>query len=325
MAMAGRWGRATRFTQRPSLQSPPLSVTPRTYGCVRWQLSYDPGHQDSPFPIEAMELPSPEVDLSKAGRVDAGPVISKRLVQSHFAKFLWRLLYAIFFCECIWILISIRVGAVNGLQPYSMILDLLNLPVAVFWRTLKWFGIRTFYLDFIGHWNYAHYHLMPAFYGHMRSGVLAYLAFFYATDLAFLGLRRLGKRSGPPQGKPSKWQPWKPALPIFRWVLLAATLSISIWCVISREPTDYGPHAVFYSFMKWVDFPIAVLSLLLPESLRGIDLWFSPLPGLTERDAMLPAHLVLGTAIYSSVFLLLRRVASAVRFSSARPSDQGPT
>ena len=248
--------------------------------------------------------------------VEAGLPSSRFAWQPHLTKFLWRLLYAIFLCECVWILISIRVGAVNGLQPSSLILDLLDLPIAVFWRTLGWFGIRTYYLDFIGHGNHVHYHLMPAFYGHLRSGVLAYLAFFYTIDLAALGLRRQWsrKQNGNLKDESSTGRDsWKRALPIFRLVLLAATLSISIWCVISREPTDYVPHAIFYSFLKWIDLPIAVLSQLLPESLRGLDLWFSPLPPLDQRAAMLPAHLVLGTAIYSVVFLLLRRVARATR------------
>lgn len=175
--------------------------------------------------------------------------------------------------------------------------DILNLPVASFW----YFSSDVLYIDlwFGQIWELS---FPAAFYYHMWSSTIAWVVWLLMIRLfwrKFSGHHSLCQKG---------WY-----LVLVQWsqrLVLAVSIAASIWVLYVR-PLENPIYHLVAEIVRWLNLPIALAGRALPQSWRGLDLWFAPLPGIDEAYARLDAQLVLGTLVYLAILTGLATVINS--------------
>ena len=197
-----------------------------------------------------------------------------------------QLVHALFFAMVAWLLHT-QAGPLAEVPVLGWPVMLLNFPVATFWLFFPT-GFR------IDYWygNYFEYAHPGAFYSHMFGATLVYWLFLRFAWPKVRGLL-------------PDWFHRKafPALHVYsaganRWAI--ATLVVgAIWYIHLNEFQNYW-YFLVRDVARLANFPVALVSLLMPAELRGLHIWFfdPDMSGIEMSRTTLGIHLVLGIPTY---------------------------
>ena len=220
-------------------------------------------------------------------------------------RFFWRLVLGCFCSAVVWVIWQGPVDPPGQAVAYWL-LRLLDFPIALVWLPFQqayvldlWFG------------NMAEYDFPEAFYYHMKSGVIAYMVFFYLLDISagmaklLLGTWLRNRISAPATERPRARR--TRVLPLTKLCLAAASLSLGIWC-LHAQPLANNIYRIAAAVASVLDWPIALAVQVWPKDLRGPAFLFSSASDPWLSPIQFYARLLGGTAVYLAVFYLVSLV-----------------
>lgn len=203
----------------------------------------------------------------------------------------------------------------------SLPFKLLNLPLATFWLLAP----STFRLDYWYGWHVETV-LPGAFYSHMFSATIAYWCLlksptvFSACRRLFFPRRELPIPAPTPLQKAGTLRTY---LDSGHRIAMALLLTCSVWYIHENELGTRW-YLLLRDLASFVNFPVALVGLLLPQELRGLHVWFfnPDMSGIEMSRTTLGIHLVLGIPTYYLIltgYSWLRRRRDRIEGQSEAP------